>query len=91
MADAPHVQIIREKPLEEVNENLRNALSLALSVIDGYEMDIRNARIKGEIVLGFDASDDDGPSLKDVGFCQGSIYLKASEMIQRLATGKASL
>ena len=54
-------------------ETLKAALSLALRVIENYEMDIRNW--------------DNGRLVRE-GFCQGTIYLTARDMIERARDGK---
>lgn len=62
----------REDERSEV-ARLREALQHALSVIENYEMDIRN-------------SDWTGVDLAAVGFCQGQIYRMARPQIRRMAS-----
>lgn len=53
---------------------LNDAVRVAIIVIESYEMDIRN-------------SEWTGVDLVAKGFCQGSIYVRARETIERIARG----
>jgi hypothetical protein len=57
---------------EEQLADTKDALDHALTLIESYQMDIRNWIAAGKI-----------PN----GFCQGSIYTSAPDMIRRRAAG----
>jgi hypothetical protein len=61
-------------------EALERALKYAKTVIENYEMDIRNSG-RGDLAFV-------GVKLDEVGFCQGTIYTGALEIIDRIACGE---
>lgn len=60
----------------KVDERLAAALRLALSVIESYQLDIRNAK---ETI---------GVDLVGKGFCQGTVYKEAEADIMAALKGK---
>jgi hypothetical protein len=62
--------------LEKENERLKDALELAILVIENYQMDISNYSFM-----------DSGETLESIGFCQGSIYKNAIQNIKKIVKG----
>lgn len=60
----------------KINANLVEALKHAVSIIESYELDIRNSKETA------------GVDLLELGFCQGSIYKTAVEDINKMIEGK---
>ncbi len=65
--------------IEGLNKRMVDALRYAISVIESYEMDIRNS----EEICGVD--------LVTLGFCQGSIYTEARATIEHIIDGTFTL
>lgn len=66
--------------LDEV-ERLREKLAYAMTVIESYQLDLRNSQeVLTPNILTALAN---GASLADIGFCQGSIYAEALARLNR--------
>jgi hypothetical protein len=66
-------------------QRLQDALDYAVTVIESYQMDLRNS--PETLTTGNIAALLLGDSLTGIGFCQGSIYTDSLPRIERILLG----